>query len=577
MDGRNGNGRAFNTLLALPTELLVHIALFLTEARDKANLRYVSRRLRSVSETPSLWNEFVWPYYHTADEGCVNNVLKMCGSHLKRLSFPHHMTSSKLTNMLEYCSNVIELSLPTTNLYPEQLGKTLLAMKHLQNLTIQWNTDIKHLLEVVVGTNMQELMIVVATKTEPIVHSTKSWIHYWMVKQFVPQKLNIYTAFQSFYRDYKAAMWNCWISTNSKSPAHSIGHLKLYNSMKVPLNFSPVLPAFQLEFGQDVDSPFVNASSIGILGLNNDLLELTDCTCNGKMACKAKVEYSCDVKVARNQVNHRISNLEFVTDFDVMIGWPFCSEQLEQLAVTCLNLQRLNLYKSMYCLKSLQGLRAIATFCNNLQGLNLSGIPVSEVEDQTQLWEILSDMKLTHLAIDFCVLLPSAENKQKLIVLFQKCTQLQALQCDNSHCLICDSKFVDISISVLSQFKALMHYIIFVGFYHSPITLQGVLTTCKELKYLNYTTDNYNTEKLSSLTHNNLQQIRLKSISTVIPNSFMSTISSHGGLVHVVLCVRSVTSEGVTVVVSNSPNLLTFHAIVHVFMTKMVPNCSQWN
>ena len=42
----------------------------------------------------------------------------------------------------------------------------------------------------------------------------------------------------------------------------------------------------------------------------------------------------------------------------------------------------------------------------------------------------------------------------------------------------------------------------------------------------------------------------------------MSTISAHGGLVHVVLCVRSVTSEGVTVLVRNSPNLLTFCARV---------------
>ena len=32
-------------------------------------------------------------------------------------------------------------------------------------------------------------------------------------------------------------------------------------------------------------------------------------------------------------------------------------------------------------------------------------IPVKQVENQLQLWEILSDMKLTHLAIDLCILL----------------------------------------------------------------------------------------------------------------------------------------------------------------------------
>ena len=42
----------------------------------------------------------------------------------------------------------------------------------------------------------------------------------------------------------------------------------------------------------------------------------------------------------------------------------------------------------------------------------------------------------------------------------------------------------------------------------------------------------------------------------------MTTISAHGGLVHVVLCVRSVTSGGVTVLVVNSPNLLMLHVAV---------------
>jgi len=42
----------------------------------------------------------------------------------------------------------------------------------------------------------------------------------------------------------------------------------------------------------------------------------------------------------------------------------------------------------------------------------------------------------------------------------------------------------------------------------------------------------------------------------------MSSLSAHGGLVHVVLCVRSVTSEGIAVLVTNSPKLITFHAFL---------------
>ena len=41
----------------------------------------------------------------------------------------------------------------------------------------------------------------------------------------------------------------------------------------------------------------------------------------------------------------------------------------------------------------------------------------------------------------------------------------------------------------------------------------------------------------------------------------MSSLSAHGGLVHVVLCVRSVTSEGITVLVVNSPKLMIFSCV----------------
>ena len=38
----------------------------------------------------------------------------------------------------------------------------------------------------------------------------------------------------------------------------------------------------------------------------------------------------------------------------------------------------------------------------------------------------------------------------------------------------------------------------------------------------------------------------------------MDTVSAHGGLIHVAFFVYSVTSEGITTLIKNSPNLLTF-------------------
>ena len=63
-----------------------------------------------------------------------------------------------------------------------------------------------------------------------------------------------------------------------------------------------------------------------------------------------------------------ISHLRFVSYIDFSYGFYYedisvHSNHLEQLAVVCPNLQRLNLQGSVNCLKDLQGLRAIVNTC----------------------------------------------------------------------------------------------------------------------------------------------------------------------------------------------------------------------
>ena len=96
-----------HTLLTLPTEILVYIISFVTSLRQRAKLRYVSRRLQNVCETPLLWRKFVWPHYHAEEKGCVNDVMKLCGQHVKYLFFP-------------------DLAIPTP-----QLLRTLIMQSHL--------------------------------------------------------------------------------------------------------------------------------------------------------------------------------------------------------------------------------------------------------------------------------------------------------------------------------------------------------------------------------------------------------------------------------------------------------------
>ena len=116
---------------------------------------------------------------------------------------------------------------------------------------------------------------------------------------------------------------------------------------------------------------------------------------------------------------------------------------LEQIAIACPNLQRLNLRNSRHCLESVKGLKAIASHCHNLTGLNLLHIP--NVDDHILLWGILSDMKLTHLAIDYCNLTLKCLNKENPIAFLKKCSTIKGIHCDHT----VNGK------SILSYFKSL--------------------------------------------------------------------------------------------------------------------------
>ena len=77
----SGSCEGIASLVTLPAELLVYIMSLLV-IRDRINLRYVSRRLRCVSQVAVLWSEFVWSYFERRDEHYVSDALKACGEHV---------------------------------------------------------------------------------------------------------------------------------------------------------------------------------------------------------------------------------------------------------------------------------------------------------------------------------------------------------------------------------------------------------------------------------------------------------------------------------------------------------------
>ena len=202
----------------------------------------------------------------------------------------------------------------------------------------------------------------------------------------------------------------------------------------------------------------------------------------------------------------------------------------------------------------------IASHCHNLTGLDISGI--STLESQIQLWEILSDMKLTHLAVDFCVISPLSGDvvlKKTLVFLFQKCSSLIALEywCKSSICGNCKKAPVE-NCSLLSHFPSLQYCKIA---RHYSTSIQDIITSCKKLKYCilcEVPTMNCPPLILSTSHSVTLQQLYIDSPDTIAPDTFMSSISAHGRLVHVFLSVASVSVVGISVLIENSPKLMTF-------------------
>ena len=378
--------------ILLPVELILLVLSFLPAVHDKIRLRCVCRKLRNICETPLLWRKFEWPSYEDceSEEVSIHSVLKSCGEHVKLLSFPDHVPPSKFVKMLDYCWNVKQLNIPTTQLNLEQVKIVLDHMKYLQELDIQWNRETWRFLKLTFTTCLKELTVRVTmnvmggnggyeiVNTGPFVAPMYAWIKEWMNKGFVPQNINFITS--GLYTDYHtlvSELFRVWLRLNCDSPAGHTGVLAFYNMTS--LNLFPAIPDFQIEFGQTAILPIVQASDFAVLGLDRDWVYLTHCVYKGNTVYKAACMECCK-EVTLKYIG--LLNVKSVVDFDLSGCRCLLSGHLEQVAIACPNLQRLNLQCNKRCLKKLQGLQSIATHCNQLKGLNL--VTIGKVENQVQ-------------------------------------------------------------------------------------------------------------------------------------------------------------------------------------------------
>ena len=179
------------------------------------------------------------------------------------------------------------------------------------------------------------------------------------------------------YEDYVvySNILESWPASSYTIPSLEIG---LYDIARVPMDLYPSIPLRKFQFGPAAKPSFIKLSDHGIMGLNRDIFYLSDYDHYGKARLSVSPKYY-DLDLVDNEHLRCISNFNSISNvnFSFVNVYP---GHLEQLAIACPNLERLNLRNAKNSLQSLQGLRAIVDTCQNLQGLNLVGIPVSSVE-----------------------------------------------------------------------------------------------------------------------------------------------------------------------------------------------------
>ena len=209
-------------LVQLPIELLVYIFTLLPTSRDLVRLRYVSRKIRSISETSTLWQNFLWPWYDSCEERGVNEVLKVCGTHIKRLTFPgvsRGMAPSTAIQLVQHCCNVTEITLDTCLLNGDEVQKVV-EMKFLRKLEICQSKSVPIEPIIVACSKLEELVL----KYEDGV-SGYDYLYKWINVGCKPPNLSI-THGMSVDIMMFVQRWPQW---NSQIPAGHTAHFKVFS------------------------------------------------------------------------------------------------------------------------------------------------------------------------------------------------------------------------------------------------------------------------------------------------------------------------------------------------------------
>ena len=571
-----------NILVTLPVEVLVYIFSFLS-TRDKVRIRCISKALRSISEVPSLWEDFVWSRYAPRDEKLLKHVLKTFGKYVKRIHFTDHIAPSKLEVMLKFCKNVIHLSLPSFYYgYLEKLEKIVHRMENVQILdiliTVFSTNDIFIRQCFALSNNLKEVTLHYCQQSPVGFCATiRQCLEEWGNNSYIPRKLNFFTG-KCMIHTITSSLQSCVPVLKNKallksSDSEDIAQVSIY--LKTSTYSSTAIPFVQLRVtNSSITLSVVKASKFGILGLPFDTLQITEGSYHGKKVQKALLTASdCQY------IDTSVTNLAFVTYFDASICAVLFPGHLEQLSIACPNLQRLNLTRNYDCLNNLQGLHSLADNCRSLQALSLLEIHACDCEYSCiQLWEILCTMRLTELAIEICMINIYDRRKTKSVAkgaqvkrqqlndMFQRYSSLRILEVGIQHLRTYQTCYnpSDNDLLPLTDFPSITCYRL------CNLPSNNCYHTLKRIFCQKYLRCLFLSKTLSGILSlsleghcSSLQQVYIHSRDTVPTEAFIDGLCGHGGLEHVILCVKSLTAKSIETLIECSSNLVTFRVYLY--------------
>ena len=564
------------TLVTLPPEVLKHILSFLS-TYDKVRIRCVSKTLRCVSEIPLLWESFIWLRYAPRYDILLEHALKKFGEHIKRLHFTDDVARLNLQLMVKLCKNVMHLSLPGLTYYddfvmPEKRGLICAtSWKPIPNLKL--------------SSNVKELSLFY-TSISQLFDQIKQLLKQWVNLNYAPRKLNVIVTAIEIMKEYEHEDYEHTFTSQQQSrlprnvytliSSLQQSYLPILRSKKLmkvselsdtawlnicfkdfsPDVLSPVVPFIQVQItDSSVALPSVKASECGLLGLAVDTLHLTRGSYRDKKVHKALLIGGID-----EHIDTTVTSLTSITYFDASCCRSLRPHHLEQISLVCPNLQKLDLRNNPKCLKSLQGLHSLANNCKSLQGLNLRQAYRRNNEYCcVQLWEILCSMHLTQMSIDARMIIIRVQvQQQKLIEMFQKCSSLQVLEMVVEESIQHTYEISDRELSLVTHFPSIVSYrLCNLPDYSCYYTIERIFSS-KDLRCL-FLTTSCCLNPVSLKDHCScLQQLYIKSMDIVVTESFVDALCRHGGLEHVILCVKSLSAKSISHIIEYSSNLVTF-------------------